>query len=120
MLRDVDVMNYAGDTDLFAGWAEAVVRGRFTQKVERRYNAAIIYKRAQGQGRIYRIEGLEHLLSNYGEHVVLIDLLPPGSERRNWRQTLLSDGYLVVRHPDLRRALEIADAVGTDLQLYAR
>ena len=117
--RSVDVMNYASDTDLFAGWAEAVVKGRFTQKVERRYNAVIIYKRAQGQGRIYRTEGLEHLLAKYGEHIVLIDLLPLGSPRRDWKQTLLSDGYLVVRHPDLARALEIADAVGTDLQLYA-
>lgn len=117
--RSVDVMNYASDTDLFAGWAEAVVRGQFTQKVERRYNAAIIFKRAQGQGRIYRTQGLEHLLTKYGEHIVLIDLLPLGTERRNWKQTLLSDGYLIVRHPDLTRALEIADAVGTDLQLYA-
>ncbi len=115
----VDVMNYASDTDLFAGWAEAVVRGQFTQAVERRYNAVIIYKRAQGQGRIYKVEGLEHLLAKYGEHIVLIDLLPLGSQRRNWRQTLLSDGYLIIRHPDLARALEIADAVGTDLQLYA-
>lgn len=117
--RSVDVMNYASDTDLFAGWAEAVVKGQFTQKVERRYNAAIIYKRAQGQGQIYRMEGLQHLLAKYGEHIVLIDLLPLGSQRRNWKQTLLSDGYLIVRHPDLARALEIADAVGTDLQLYA-
>lgn len=117
--RSVDVMNYASDTDLFAGWAEAVAHGRFTQKVERRYNAAIIFKRAQGQGRIQRIEGLERLLSKYGEHVVVIDLLSRGSERRNWKQTLLADGYLIVRHPDLKRALEIADAVGTDLQLYA-
>jgi len=117
--RSVDVMNYASDTDLFAGWAEAVVKGQFTQQVERRYNSAIIFKRAQGQGRIYRMEGLEHLLAKYGEHIVVIDLLPLGSGRRNWRQTLLSDGYLIVRHPDLGRALEIADAVGTDLQLYA-
>jgi hypothetical protein len=117
--RSVDVMNYASDTDLFAGWAEAVVRGQFTQAPERRYNAVIIYKRAHGQGRIYRMEGLEHLLAKYGEHIVLIDLLPLGSHRRNWKQTLLSDGYLIVRHPDLARTLEIADAVGTDLQLYA-
>ncbi|HKG13288.1 MAG TPA: ATP-grasp domain-containing protein [Pyrinomonadaceae bacterium] len=117
--RSVDVMNYASDTDLYAGWAEAVARGQFTQEVERRYNAVIIYKRAQGSGRIRRVEGLERLLSKYGEHVVVIDLLPHGSERRNWKQTLLADGYLIVRHPDLSRALEIADAVGTDLQLYA-
>ena len=45
-------MNYASDIDLFAGWAEAVARGQFSQTVERRYNAAIIFKRAQGQGRI--------------------------------------------------------------------
>lgn len=117
--RSVDVLNYASDTDLFAGWAEAVVKNQFTQKIERRYNAAIIYKRAQGSGRIHRIEGLEHLLKKYGEHIVLIDLLTPGSPRRNWKQTLLSDGYLIIRHPDYARALEIADAVGTDLQLYA-
>jgi formate-dependent phosphoribosylglycinamide formyltransferase (GAR transformylase) len=117
--RSVDVMNYASDTDLFAGWAEAVVKGEFKQKVERRYNAVIIYKRAQGEGRIYRMEGLEHLLAKYGEHIVVIDLLPLGSPRRNWKQTLLSDGYLIIRHPDLGRAVEIADAVGTDLQLYA-
>jgi len=117
--RSVDVMNYACDLDLFEGWAEAVVRGRFTQAVERRYNAVIIFKRAQGQGRICRVEGLERILSHYGEHVACIDLLAPGEPRRDWRLTLLSDGYLVVRHPDLGRALEIADAVGTDLQLYA-
>ena len=117
--RSVDVMNYACDIDLFTGWAEAVVHGCFLQKTERRYNAAIIFKRAQGTGRIRKIEGLEHLLSNFGEHVVCIDLLPLGAPRRNWVQTLLSDGHLIVRHPDLRRTLEIADAVGTDLQLYA-
>ncbi|HEX7175739.1 MAG TPA: ATP-grasp domain-containing protein [Pyrinomonadaceae bacterium] len=117
--RSVDVMNYACDLDLFNGWAEATVRGRFTQAVERRYNAVIIFKRAQGCGRIRRVEGLERILSHYGEHVACIDLLGPGEQRRNWRQTLISDGYLVIRHPDLSRALEIADAVGTDLQLYA-
>jgi biotin carboxylase len=117
--RSVDVMNYACDIDLFKGWAEAAVRGRFTQPVERRHNAVVIFKRAQGHGHIRRIAGLERLLSHYGEHVACIDLLPIGSPRRNWRQTLISDGYVVVRHPDLETALDIADAVGTDLQLYA-
>jgi biotin carboxylase len=117
--RSVDVMNYASDVDLFTGWAEAVVHGRFTQRVERRYNAVIIFKRAQGSGRIRHIEGLDHLLTHFGENIACIYLLAPGEERRNWRQTLIGDGYLVVRHPDLQRALEIADHVGTDLQLYA-
>ena len=117
--RSVDVMNYASDADLYTGWAEAVVHGRFSQKVERLYNAAIIFKRAQGAGRIRHIEGLERILSNFGEHVACIDLLPIGAERRNWLQTLISDGYVIVRHPSLERTVELADAVGTDLRLYA-
>ncbi len=117
--RSVEGMNYACDLDCFTGWAEAVCHGRFSQKVERRYNSAVIFKRARGQGRIRRIEGLERLVARYRPHIVSIDLLPPGAPRRNWKQTLLSDGHLILRHPDLDATLEMADRVGTDLQLHA-
>jgi len=118
--RSVDLMNYSNDFDVYAGWAQAVTRGEFQQTAHRRYNAAAIFKRARGQGRISAIHGLEGLRKRFGEHIVLEDLLPLGAQRRNWRQTLLSDGYLIVRHPELQRTLEIADAVGTDLQIDAR
>ena len=117
--RSVDIMNFASDIDLYRGWAEAVVAGCFSQTVERRYNAAVIFKRAQGEGRIQRIEGLDSLLARYGQHIIHLELLPVGAPRRNWKHTLLSDGLLVVRHPDLPTCLHIADTVGTDLQLYA-
>jgi formate-dependent phosphoribosylglycinamide formyltransferase (GAR transformylase) len=118
--RSVDLMNYSNDFDIYLGWAQAVTRGEFNQTAHRRYNAAAIFKRARGQGRISAIHGLDHLRRRFGEHIVVEDLLPIGAQRRNWRQTLLSDGYLVVRHPELQRTLEIADAVGTDLQIDAR
>ena len=117
--RSVDIMNYAGDLDVFTGWAEAICHGRFSQKVERKYNAAVIFKRAQGQGRIRHIEGLDQLRHDFGEALVHVDLLPVGAPRRNWKQTLISDGYLVVRHPDLQTAMALADRVGTDLTIYA-
>ena len=117
--RSVDIMNFASDIDLYRGWAEAMVDKRFSQPIERRYNAAVIFKRAQGEGRIQRIEGLDSLLARYGQHIVHLELLPLGAPRRNWKHTLLSDGLLVVRHPDLPSCLHIADTVGTDLQLYA-
>ena len=118
--RSVDLMNYSIDFDIYEGWAQAVTRGEFNQAVNRRYNAAAIFKRARGHGHICAIHGLDNLRYRYGAHIVVEDLLPIGAPRRNWRQTLLSDGYLVVRHPDLARTLEIADAVGTDLQIDAR
>jgi len=115
----VDLMNYVGDIDLFMGYAEAVLKGTFSQSTERKYNVCNIFKRAEGQGRITRIEGLQHLLQRYGEHIVHMDLLPVGAERRNWILTLVSDGYVVVRHPDLQACMDISDAVGTELRLFA-
>jgi hypothetical protein len=116
--RTVDVMNFANDVDLFQQWAEAVVNGRLSEPIERRYNAASIFKRAQGQGRIVRIEGLGHLLGELGEWVCVIDLLPIGAHRRDWLMTLISDGMVIVRHPDLDTCVEIADRFATELQLY--
>ena len=117
--QTVDLMNFCGDIDLFAGYAEAELAGTFSQSLDRKYNVANIFKRAQGQGRIQRITGLQSLLNRYGEHIVHMDLLPVGAQRRNWVLTLISDGYVVVRHPDFQACCDIADAVGTDLQLYA-
>ena len=117
--RSVDLMNYASDIDVFTGWAEAVCHKRLSQNLERLYNAAVIFKRAQGQGRIQRIGGLESLLRRYGRHVVDVDLLPIGAHRRDWKQTLRSDGNVIVRHPDLDTTMEIADRFGIELQMYA-
>lgn len=117
--HSVDTMNFANDIDLFTGWAEAVVHGTFSLQFERLYNCAIVFKRAQGQGRIERIEGLDRILASFGEHIAAIDLLPIGAHRRDWVKTLLSDGFVFVRHPDLKATAEMADRIGTDLQMYA-
>jgi hypothetical protein len=115
----VDLMNFVGDVDLFDGYGEADLKGTFSVSTARKYNVSNIFKRAQGKGRIRRVEGLESILARFGEHIVHMDLLPVGAERRNWIQTLVSDGYVTVRHPDLQATFDISDAVGTDLQLYA-
>ncbi|MEM7245772.1 MAG: ATP-grasp domain-containing protein [Acidobacteriota bacterium] len=117
--RSVDVMNYANDIDLFVTWAEAVCFGKTSLQLDRKNNCAIVFKRARGQGRITSIEGLPGLMARYGEHVVQVDLLPVGAPRRNWKQTLMSDGHVIVRHPDFRSVVEITDAVARDLRLTA-
>lgn len=117
--RTVDLMNFVSDTDLFVGCAEAELKGTFSQPTERKYTAINIFKRAHGAGHIYRIEGLSSLLQRYGDHVSVIDLLPIGAKRRDWMLTLISDGYVTIRHPDYAAACEIADAFGTDLRMYA-
>ncbi len=117
--RTVDLMNYASDVDLFAAWAEAELFGTFTPKIERKYNCACITKRAHGQGRIQRIEGLDRVRALAGDALCTVDMLPIGSPRRDWKSTLLSDGYVTLRHPDWQTTIDLADFVGTELNLYA-
>jgi biotin carboxylase len=117
--RTVDVMNYATDTDLFTAWAQAVTQGRILEPVTRHYNAASIFKRASGAGRIVEIAGLDGLLADYGEHVVALELLPVGAPRRDWRATLIADGMVIVRHPELSETLAMAQRFAADLRLYA-
>lgn len=115
----VDQMNYTSDTDLFREWARAVCWHDFRGRSERLYNCAIIFKRAIGEGRITRIEGLEGYKARYGRHMVDEQLLRPGTPRRSWLQTLVSDGFVVVRHPDYGATMQMARAATTDVTLYA-
>jgi biotin carboxylase len=117
--HQVDQMKYACDFDVFRAWGSAICNGSLDANIERKYNVATIYKRAQGIGRISRIEGIDELQRRFGEHVVWNTLLPPGTPRRDWLNTLVSDGFIMLRHPDLDETLAMADAVGTELQMYA-
>jgi biotin carboxylase len=117
--RTVDAMNFASDVDLFRSWAEAVVHGQLGQPLERKFNASTVFKRAIGNGHIQRYEGLDRLLAELEPWIVAVELNPIGAPRRNWKQQLIGDGMVVVRHPDLRVCTEMADRVGTELQIYA-
>ncbi|MEZ5962711.1 MAG: ATP-grasp domain-containing protein [Planctomycetota bacterium] len=117
--RLTHAMNYSCDIDLFAGWAEAVCYGRLSQDTRKKYNAALVFKRAEGEGRIQRIDGLEHLMQRYGAHVATIDLVPVGAPRRDYRQVVTGDGWICVRHPDLGETLRMADAFGSELRIRA-
>jgi biotin carboxylase len=115
----VDQMNYTSDIDLFREWARVATVGRFEASTERKYNVGHIFKRAQGQGRIAAITGLTEYYARYRRHIVEDTLFRPGTPRRDWKSTLLSDGYLVIRHPDWDQAREMAFAAATDIHLYA-
>jgi biotin carboxylase len=115
----VDQMNYTCDIDLYREWARSVCWKHFEAPTTRRYNCAIIFKRAQGEGHIHTIQGLHHFLRENAQAVVWENLLPVGAHRRNWKQTLVSDGFIVLRHPDWGETMRMAQAVATDVQLYA-
>lgn len=116
--RLTDLMNFACDTDLYVGWAEAVCYGTFSQPSERKYTVAQVIKRAQGEGTIRRVEGVSHMMATMGEHIVNVDLVPIGHPRRDWLQTVISDGIIVLRHRDSDVAVEMANEIANSVHLY--
>ncbi len=117
--RLVHAMNYANDMDLFRAWAHAVVHGSLGQSVTRKYNAAMVFKRADGEGIVRRYEGLEALMQRYGQHVANLELTPIGQPRRDWRKVIVGDGWIVARHPELPFTQEMADRFCSDLRVVA-
>ena len=117
--RLVDQMNFTGDVDLFRAWGDAVLHDRAQVSQARPYHCGIVFKRAHGQGRITRIVGLEGFLERWGRFVLDETLLRPGTHRRDWKATLISDGYILFRHPDWRTARAIAQDFQESVQLVA-
>jgi hypothetical protein len=65
------------------------------------------------------VSGLDPLLDEYGADVVLVDLLPVGSPRRDWRATTVGDGIIMVRHPELQRVIEMTERFAAEVELHA-
>jgi hypothetical protein len=58
-------------------------------------------------------------MATIGEHIVNIDLVAIGEPRRDWKAIVLSDGIVVVRHPDLATTYALADRIASELNIYA-
>jgi hypothetical protein len=116
----VDLMNYTGDIDLFREWARAVCWGTVDLPDDPRpFSAAIVFKRAQGQGRIREVTGLAAFERRHGAAIARSDLLPIGAPRRDWKQTFLSDGNLVVRTQNLDDTRRIAMEAAATIRMFA-
>ncbi len=118
--HQVDQMNYSCDIDVFRGWAEAVALGTYSEPSRRLYNVATIYKRARGEGRIHGVSGYQRFMRHYADTIVWDNLLPIGAHRRDWKQTLVSDGFMMLRHPDFESTLAIADDFGETVTMLAK
>jgi hypothetical protein len=61
----------------------------------------------------------DEYVQKYNKWIVAEHLSRPGMMRRNWKQTLLSDGHLLVRHPNWDEAYKMSFAAATDVTLHA-
>jgi hypothetical protein len=90
------MLGYVHDVDLYRGWAELMVLGRFEPR-ERRYAAGTAYLRGQGRGRVRAVHGVEDLQRELGHLVVEARLPRPGQPVTSGYE---GQGFVIVRDPD--------------------
>lgn len=115
----VDQMNFTSDIDLYREWARAVCWGAFEADTPRKYNCVAVFKRAIGQGRIQRVEGLDLFRRRHGRWICWDNLNTVGSPRRDWKNTLVGDGFLVFRHPEWGEAWRMMEEAVGGIRLIA-
>ena len=115
----VDMMNWSNDFDIYREWARSVCWKSFEAVPSRRYHVGMVFKRAMGEGHIQVIEGMEDVRRRFGAYMVADQLLPIGAPRRDWKQTLLSDGFVAFRHEDLAALQEMMRVVISRVRLFA-
>ena len=84
---------YAHDLDLYRGWAELMVLGRF-QPAPRRSAVGTAYLRGLGKGRVRAVHGVEEVQRQVGHLVVEARLPRPGQPAA---ADYLGEGYVMVR-----------------------
>jgi biotin carboxylase len=116
----VDQMNFANDFDLYREWARTVCWRSFDARPHRRYHVAALFKRAEGQGRIRQCRGRRRDPQPTRRQLGRVsDILPIGHPRRDWKQTLLSDGFMILRHPEYRECMARMNFAINHLRIWA-
>lgn len=93
----VTIMNRANDIDLYRGWCELVIFGRFTPPAERKYAVGTAFLRGLGGAYVKAVHGLEAVLHDLGDLVTDMKAPQPGQTAAI---TYEGEGYIIVRHPE--------------------
>lgn len=107
------LMAFAHDFDIYREWGRLVVEDAF-EPPERRYAAGVAFLRAQGEGRVRAVRGLEEARHRVGELVVEASLPEPGQPSGMGYE---GEGYVLVRHPDTAIVVEALHAIITTVRV---
>ena len=115
----VDQMGYANDIDLYREWARAVCWHSVAAPPRRRYHVGALFKRADGEGSVVRVDGLGELRARLGPALLEAETLAIGQPRHDWRVSRRSDGHVIVRDPDHETCMEMLRFATRTLRIYA-
>jgi biotin carboxylase len=93
------LLGYAHDVDFYEAWVRLVAMDRFDVPA-RRWSAGAAFLRAQGEGRVARVTGLEEAQAEIGALVIEAKLPQTGQPKASSYE---GEGYVILRDADTER-----------------
>ena len=114
-----DLYSAANDVDVYREWAHAVVEGRPSEPLSRRWSAGIVALRPDQNGTVRGYSGVEEITARYGEWIIDSRLPEPGSPTQGVEAGYMANAWVRMRHPDYDVLREMLDDVGRTVHVYA-
>jgi hypothetical protein len=118
-VRAWDLYAAGNDIDIYAEWANAVVRGRVEHPVSRRRAAGIVALRPDRDGAISHYDGVDEVQHRFGEHILDVNLPEPGTPTQPVEAGYMANAWVRLVHPDYDALRDMLDAVGQALKVHA-
>ena len=118
-VRAWDLYAAANEIDIYREWAMAVVHGRPSQRLSRRFAAGIIALRPECDGRITGYEGVDEIQRRFGGFIIDSHLPPPGTPTQPVSAGYMANAWLRMKHYDYDALREMLDVVGRTVKVRA-
>lgn len=118
-VRAWDLYAVANDFDIYREWAMAVVHGKPSQSLSRRFSAGIVALRPDRDGRIAGYEGVEAIERAFGQWIIDAHLPPPGTPTQPVEAGYMANAWIRMKHPDYDELRRMLDAVGRTVKVRA-
>jgi carbamoylphosphate synthase large subunit len=119
-VRAWDLYAAGNEIDIYKEWAMAVVHGRPSQRLSRRYAAGIIALRPDRDGHISHYDGMDEIQRRFGPAIMDAHLPPPGTPTQPVEAGYMANAWLRMKHPDYDTLRQMLDIVGQTLKVRAR
>jgi phosphoribosylaminoimidazole carboxylase (NCAIR synthetase) len=106
-----DLYSAANDINLYEEWAHAIVHGRPSRPLSRRYAAGLIALRPDRDGRIARYEGVDEVYRRFGSMIMDAHLPPPGTPTQPVEAGYMANAWIRLRHPDYDTLREVLNHI---------
>ncbi len=118
-VRAWDLYAASNEIDIYREWAMAVVHGRQSQSLSRRYAAGLIALRPSCDGRIVGYSGLDEIRQRFGGCILDDHIPPPGTPTQPVDAGFMANAWIRMRHPDYDELRAMLDTVGRTVKVHA-